>query len=76
MLIRPKTPEPEPISTDVIHVIFIRGVRYKGNHVGIGTELAVPVVEAKELSSANATEDVKLPADELKDGKKSWKNRR
>lgn len=39
------------------------GIRWKGNHVSIGTELDVSVADAKELILVNATEDVKLPAE-------------
>jgi hypothetical protein len=59
--IKEEMPKPQG---DSIHVVFARGIRWKGNHVGAGTELDVSVGDAKELLMSNAIKDVKLPSSE------------
>lgn len=47
----------------LIHIVFIRGIRWKGNHEGPGTELDVTIAEAKELMFEGTIKEIKLPAD-------------
>jgi hypothetical protein len=44
----------------LIHVIFTRGIRWKDQHAGPGTELDVSMQDARELISLNAIKDVIL----------------
>jgi hypothetical protein len=59
-LVKPEIESPDGL----IHVVFARGIRWKGNHVGPGTEMDVSIPDARELLNANAIRDVKLPIKE------------
>lgn len=70
---RKKNPQPKPEekslditksvepSNGLIHVVFVRGIRWKGNHVGPGTEMDVTITEARLLMGEGTIKDVNLP---------------